>query len=158
MFRSDSIYKYYDGKQLTTNKDDVKLLSGELFEGHYYEIIMEELKEVNAGKYDYEYVVVIRDVNGHDITDNYEITYDYGIAEIKGADLVIKTDSDSKTYDGESLKCQTYTILSGELLNNDELSNHTGIDNCTFCHPALFICGNKTKEGAIAMAKMAVEN
>ena len=43
-------------------------------------------------------------------------------------------------------------------LNNDELSNHTGIDNCTFCHPALFICGNKTKEGAIAMAKMAVEN
>ena len=43
-------------------------------------------------------------------------------------------------------------------LNNDELSNHIGIDNCTFCHPALFICGNKTKEGAIAMAKMAVEN
>ena len=43
-------------------------------------------------------------------------------------------------------------------LNNDELSHHTGIDNCTFCHPALFICGNKTREGAIAMAKMAVEN
>ena len=42
-------------------------------------------------------------------------------------------------------------------LNND-LSKLTGIENCTFCHPALFICGNKTKEGAISMAKVAVEN
>jgi len=43
-------------------------------------------------------------------------------------------------------------------LNNDDLSKLTGIENCTFCHPALFICGNKTKEGAISMAKVAVEN
>ena len=43
-------------------------------------------------------------------------------------------------------------------LNNDELSKLIGIENCTFCHPALFICGNKTKEGAISMAKIAVEN
>ena len=43
-------------------------------------------------------------------------------------------------------------------LKNDDLSKLTGIENCTFCHPALFICGNKTKEGAISMAKVAVEN
>ena len=43
-------------------------------------------------------------------------------------------------------------------LNNDDLSKLTGIENCTFCHPALFICGNKTKEGAISMAQVAVEN
>ena len=43
-------------------------------------------------------------------------------------------------------------------LNSDDLSKLTGIENCTFCHPALFICGNKTKEGAISMAKVAVEN
>ena len=43
-------------------------------------------------------------------------------------------------------------------LNKDDLSKLTGIENCTFCHPALFICGNKTKEGAISMAKVAVEN
>ena len=43
-------------------------------------------------------------------------------------------------------------------LINDDLSKLTGIENCTFCHPALFICGNKTKEGAISMAKVAVEN
>ena len=43
-------------------------------------------------------------------------------------------------------------------LNKDDLSKLTWIENCTFCHPALFICGNKTKEGAISMAKVAVEN
>ena len=43
-------------------------------------------------------------------------------------------------------------------LNNDDLSKLTGIENCIFCHPALFICGNKTKEGAILMAQVAVEN
>lgn len=42
-------------------------------------------------------------------------------------------------------------------LREDELSNHTGIKECIFCHPALFICGNKTREGAIAMAQKAVE-
>ena len=43
-------------------------------------------------------------------------------------------------------------------LHNDDLSKLTGIENCTFCHPALFICGNKSKEGAISMAQVAVEN
>lgn len=39
---------------------------------------------------------------------------------------------------------------------NEELSALTGISECIFCHPALFICGNKNKEGAIAMAELAV--
>lgn len=43
-------------------------------------------------------------------------------------------------------------------LRDEELSSHTGISDCIFCHPALFICGNKTKEGAISMAQQAVED
>lgn len=43
-------------------------------------------------------------------------------------------------------------------LRDAELSSHTGIKDCIFCHPALFICGNQTKEGAISMAQKAVEN
>lgn len=42
-------------------------------------------------------------------------------------------------------------------LRNEEMSKETGVDGCIFCHPALFICGNKTKEGALQLAKMAVE-
>ena len=42
-------------------------------------------------------------------------------------------------------------------LREDELSKATGIEGCIFCHPSLFICGNQTKEGAIAMAKLAIQ-
>lgn len=41
-------------------------------------------------------------------------------------------------------------------LRSDELSKLTGIEGCIFCHPGLFICGNETKEGALAMAQLAV--
>lgn len=43
-------------------------------------------------------------------------------------------------------------------LRDIELSNYTGIKECIFCHPALFICGNQTKEGAILMAESAVKD
>lgn len=42
-------------------------------------------------------------------------------------------------------------------LRSEELSEVTGVDGCIFCHPNLFIAGNETKEGAIAMAHLAVE-
>lgn len=42
-------------------------------------------------------------------------------------------------------------------LRDEKLSHLTGIEGCTFCHPNLFICGNLTKEGAIKMAELAVE-
>jgi uncharacterized UPF0160 family protein len=41
-------------------------------------------------------------------------------------------------------------------LRASDLDNVTGIEGCVFCHNGLFICGNKTREGAIAMAKQAV--
>lgn len=42
-------------------------------------------------------------------------------------------------------------------LRSEELSKLTGIPGCVFCHPNLFICGNETKEGALAMAHLAVK-
>jgi len=41
-------------------------------------------------------------------------------------------------------------------LRDKELDAETGIDGCVFCHPGAFICGHKTKDGAIAMAKLVV--
>jgi uncharacterized UPF0160 family protein len=42
-------------------------------------------------------------------------------------------------------------------LRASDLDNVTGIEGCVFCHNGLFIAGNKTREGAIAMAKLAVD-
>lgn len=42
-------------------------------------------------------------------------------------------------------------------LRDEELIEAINIPGCIFCHPGLFICGNETKEGAMAMAELAVE-
>ena len=41
-------------------------------------------------------------------------------------------------------------------LQSDELSENTGIPGCIFCHKGLFIAGHETREGAIALAKLAI--
>lgn len=39
-----------------------------------------------------------------------------------------------------------------------DLANITGINDAYFCHRKLFICGAKSKEGAIKLAKLALKN
>ena len=41
-------------------------------------------------------------------------------------------------------------------LRDEDFSKATQVEGGIFCHPGLFICGNQTKEGAIALAKLAV--
>lgn len=43
-------------------------------------------------------------------------------------------------------------------LRDEDLTKVTGIADSTFCHTALFLCVNKTMEGAIKMAQAAVKN
>lgn len=42
-------------------------------------------------------------------------------------------------------------------LEGEELDRASGVDGCVFCHRGLFIAGTKTKEGAIQLAKIALE-
>lgn len=46
--------------------------------------------------------------------------------------------------------------LSWRGLRDDELSKEAGIDDCVFVHMSGFIGGNKTFDGALAMAKKAL--
>lgn len=41
-------------------------------------------------------------------------------------------------------------------LRDDALSQICGVADATFCHSALFVCGAKTRDGALAMAHLAV--
>lgn len=42
-------------------------------------------------------------------------------------------------------------------LRDAEFSKVTGLDGSVFCHVGLFICGHQTREGALALARLAVE-
>jgi uncharacterized UPF0160 family protein len=41
---------------------------------------------------------------------------------------------------------------------NEELQKITGVADATFCHNARFTCGAGSKEGALALAKLALDN
>lgn len=42
-------------------------------------------------------------------------------------------------------------------LDGEELDNVTGISGCVFCHRGRFVAGHKTKEGAVEMARLALQ-
>ncbi len=42
-------------------------------------------------------------------------------------------------------------------LRDAELAALTGVADATFCHPARFVCGAKSRAGALALARLAVE-
>ena len=43
-------------------------------------------------------------------------------------------------------------------LKDEALKNETGVETATFCHNGRFICCAKTKEDAIKLAEIAVNN
>lgn len=43
-------------------------------------------------------------------------------------------------------------------LDGEELDKVTGITGCVFCHRARFVAGHETKEGAMNMARLALQN
>ncbi|MBC7951813.1 MAG: MYG1 family protein [Rhodospirillaceae bacterium] len=41
-------------------------------------------------------------------------------------------------------------------LRDDALAALSGVSDATFCHPARFVCGARSRDGAVALAKLAV--
>lgn len=69
----------------------------------------------------------------------------------------------SGTWSAKTVRDSFNSFKSKKLLpvewagkTNDALQKITGVSEATFCHNARFICGAKTKEGAVALAKLAL--
>ena len=63
----------------------------------------------NAGTYVNYYLVTVTR-NGKDVTQNYEIDYNFGVITIDRAYMYITAGSAQKAYNGEPLECHEYTI------------------------------------------------
>lgn len=96
--------KTYDGKPLKCS--GYKIESGALADGHYiayYETTSEygESEQLNAGSLDIRMSsVVIKDIYGDEVTDNYAISYGTGTITVNKAPLTIVAKSESWVYDG----------------------------------------------------------
>lgn len=119
---------------------------------------MDYMKQLLAQKEDFEnhILVIEKDIKWKDILlalDPDEKIWFVVFSDITGS---WRVQTVPKSEDSFEARKDLPKAWSG--LRSEELTTLTGISGCIFCHPNLFIAGNDTKEGAIAMANLAVEN
>lgn len=113
-----SASKLYDGTPLSCN--DGWVTAGTLEPGA---TIVPEVPYLHSDVGTAENATTFRvvDRDGNDISNRYQIEYNYGTLNLQSRPLTIRTGSAEKVYDGGALSCNTYEILSGSLLPTDTL-------------------------------------
>ncbi len=126
--QTNSETKVYDG-DLLSNKNYV-VSEGTLVTGDVVNIT-DYTDITNVGEVNNVLIAEILDSNSSSVTDNYDITYEYGSLEVTERPITIQTDSDSKIYDGTALFNENYTITLGTLVTGDTINvtDNTDITN-----------------------------
>lgn len=118
VFTSASAQKVYDGEALVANEyKDAWISSGELKEGHRYEVSVLGT-QTDAGTSDNTISVKIFDANGADVTESYDIEYQFGKLTVNPRSIKITASSASKQYDTEKLECKEWSLVEGEVLKD----------------------------------------
>ena len=117
-YKTGGASKEYDGTPLTNS--EVTLISGKVLKGHTITIAaVGTITNVGTCMNDIEYSIV--DANNNDVTSNYDIDCEYGILRIKGVEIVVKTGSATKVYDGSPLTNDKITYNYESLKNGHTL-------------------------------------
>ena len=118
----------YDGLVHTGgNNYDVKNWS-QAAPADRYEVTLTE-SIIDAGEVENKGEIIIHNAKGEDVTDNYDITYDFGTLEVTKRAITITTFSDSKQFDGTPLvggqilgeNGKNYEISAGTLAANQTI-------------------------------------
>lgn len=104
--------KYYDGNPLSA--EEYQVTSGNVLSGH--EVLQPEFPSfTDVGRYANKIKLEIVDkTSKDDMTDGYEITYEYGEIVIKARIIKIVSGGKTKVYDGKPLTCDAYYITGLE--------------------------------------------
>ena len=97
--------KPYDGETLYGHVEESDINKYNFVEWHTVEapMIDESPNIINAERILNAYVVTVYD-GGIDVTDNYDISYQYGYLEITPLDIKIRTKSETREYNGDILR------------------------------------------------------
>ena len=113
VFASSGAEKQYDGTALKAS--GWSLIDGELKEGHTVQAEVTG-SQTETGVSKNLMTVKIFDENGNDVTNEYNIEYQYGNLRVDPITIVLMSESVSKEYDAEPLVCDEAKIVSGYLL------------------------------------------
>ena len=104
--------KYYDGDPLSA--EEYQITSGNVLSGH--EVLQPEFPSfTDVGRYANKIKLEIVDkTSKENMSDGYEITYEYGEIVIKARIIKIVSGGKTKVYDGKPLTCDAYYITGLE--------------------------------------------
>jgi hypothetical protein len=115
IIHTDSNTKVYDGTPLFSL--DFDLVEGSLVLDH--EIVITTYSDItDVGVIDNSMIVIIQDGMQNLVTDNYQITYQYGVLEVTPRPISIQPEDVDKIYDGMSLTSNIANIIEGSLVLN----------------------------------------
>ena len=117
-FRTNNASKYYDGTPLVAS--GWTHLSGSVLDGHTVSASTSGAIS-DVGVCENTLDVWVRDSEGNDITHLYEITVALGTLEVMPCPLYIKTGSETRVYDGQSLVCESWEIVEGKISDGERL-------------------------------------
>ena len=114
--------KEYDGNGLISEEFEISSSSYGLVEGHVAKVIS-STSITKAGKCDNVLEIEIYDANNNNVTENYDISYEYGELIVDKLQIGITTPSDNKLYDGALLANTNfeYTLNSKQVLTSHKL-------------------------------------
>lgn len=72
---------------------------------------------VTEGRVENELYFTVKDASGEPVTDNYDISYEYGEIFVTQRPVTLTTATSSKEFDGESYCDDSYTLTDGSLVD-----------------------------------------
>lgn len=121
-----SIKKVYSGKPVSCGEGQFWIKSGAdtLPEGYSISVTVEGSQtKVGVGVSKIT-AVVIRDADGNDITERYDIVCEDGVIEVMPIKIVVYTASASKNYDGRKLTAEECSVIMGKLLDGHSIKGY----------------------------------
>lgn len=116
--KTNSLKKVYDGTPIENT--GYEITAGSLAEGHKL-VLNSTTSFINSTKKLNVLSFSVLDENNCDVTNMYNIEYDYGTLEIEKRSLTIETASAAREYNGLPLTANNYQIIDGALAPTDEL-------------------------------------
>ena len=117
--KSATVERVYNGVALSNDK--ISIIEGSLAPEHEM-VSQTSARLTGVGEVTNKFTVTIRDLSGNDVTDNYDIAYNYGTLRVFASRITIYTGSDVKVYDGAEFSCDTFGISSGSVATGESVS------------------------------------
>lgn len=120
---TDSIETLYDGNVHFGTEPIVS--RGALLQGHTLEV-RGVTQYDQVGSYENAPDVIIVDETGADVTNYYDINFDYGKIVVQPIQITVNCVGDEKLYDGEPLTSGDVSVIAGKLLKGHSLMVYGG--------------------------------